>query len=89
MGGTSLCPEVCRKTFGVIAGYVESHVLDSMVPSQVRVFEQWVELPITLCMVEDIKIHDPTTPVAKRMRQDVGEKARDHFAAINDPGSLL
>ena len=36
MGGSSLCPEVLRMTYGVIPGYPELHVLDSTVPSQVH-----------------------------------------------------
>lgn len=81
-------------TFGVIAGYPELHVLDSTVPSLVRVFEDWVELPTTLCVVAS-KLESTTEPLVfqryffERMRQVVGEKAGDHFVAITDPDSLL
>ncbi len=94
MGGSSLCPEVLRMTYGVIAGYPELHVLDSTVPSQVRSFEQHVDLSNTLCIVAS-KSGSTTEPLVfqkyffERMRQMVGEKAGDHFVAITDPGSLL
>ena len=94
MGGSSLCPEVLRMTYGVIDGYPELHVLDSTVPSQVRSFEQNVDLSKTLCIVAS-KSGSTTEPLVfqkyffERMRQAVGEKAGDHFIAITDPGSLL
>lgn len=94
MGGSSLCPEVLRMTYGVIDGYPELHVLDSTVPSQVRSFEQHVDLSKTLCVVAS-KSGSTTEPLVfqkyffERMRQVVGEKAGDHFVAITDPGSLL
>ena len=94
MGGSSLCPEVLRMTYGVIDGYPELHVLDSTVPSQVRSFEQHVDLSHTLCIVAS-KSGSTTEPLVfqkyffERMRQAVGEKAGQHFVAITDPGSLL
>jgi transaldolase/glucose-6-phosphate isomerase len=94
MGGSSLCPEVLRMTYGVIDGYSELHVLDSTVPSQVRSFEQHVDLSKTLCIVAS-KSGSTTEPLVfqkyffERMRQVVGEKAGQHFVAITDPGSLL
>ena len=94
MGGSSLCPEVFRMTFGVVDGYPELHVLDSTVPAQVRSFDQQVDLSKTLCIVAS-KSGSTTEPLVfqkyfyERMRQVVGEKAGDHFIAITDPGSLL
>jgi glucose-6-phosphate isomerase len=35
MGGSSLCPDVLKATFGKIAGFPELHVLDSTDPAQV------------------------------------------------------
>src|SRR5262249_22959249 len=35
MGGSSLCPEVFRRTFGTIAGFPELRVLDSTDPGQI------------------------------------------------------
>ena len=39
MGGSSLCPEVLKETFGRIEGYPELHVLDSTDPAKVRSVE--------------------------------------------------
>lgn len=94
MGGSSLCPEVSRMTFGVVPGYPELHVLDSTVPSQVRAFEQRVDLAKTICIVAS-KSGSTTEPLVfqkyffEQMRKTVGDKAGDHFIAITDPGSLL
>ena len=94
MGGSSLCPEVFRMTFGVIRGYPELHVLDSTVPSQVRSFEERVDLERTLCIVAS-KSGSTTEPLVfqkyffERMRQVKGDQAGEHFVAITDPGSLL
>ena len=94
MGGSSLCPEVCRLTFGVIQGYPELHVLDSTVPSQVRSFEERVDLEQTLCVVAS-KSGSTTEPLVfqkyffERMRRIRGDRAGENFIAITDPGSLL
>ncbi|TRZ98267.1 MAG: bifunctional transaldolase/phosoglucose isomerase [Nitrospiraceae bacterium] len=94
MGGSSLCPEVFRMTFGVVPGYPELHVLDSTVPAQVRSFEKRVDLAKTLCIVAS-KSGSTTEPLVfyryffDRMRQVKGDKAGENFIAITDPGSML
>jgi transaldolase / glucose-6-phosphate isomerase len=94
MGGSSLCPEVCRMTFGVVPGYPELHVLDSTVPAQVRGIEKKVDLAKTLCIVSS-KSGSTTEPLVfyqyffDRMRKVKGDKASENFIAITDPGSLL
>jgi transaldolase/glucose-6-phosphate isomerase len=94
MGGSSLCPEVFRMTFGVVPGYPELHVLDSTVPAQVRSFEKRVDLAKTLCIVAS-KSGTTTEPLVfcryffERMRKVKGDRAGENFIAITDPGSLL
>jgi transaldolase/glucose-6-phosphate isomerase len=94
MGGSSLCPEVFRMTFGVLPGFPELHVLDSTVPAQVRSFEKRVDLARTLCIVSS-KSGSTTEPLVfyryffDRLRQVKGDKAGEHFIAITDPGSML
>src|SRR3989449_868144 len=94
MGGSSLCPEVFRMTFGVVPGYPELHVLDSTVPAQVRSFEKRVDLAKTLCIVSS-KSGTTTEPLVfcryffERMRKVKGDRAGENFIAITDPGSLL
>jgi transaldolase/glucose-6-phosphate isomerase len=51
MGGSSLCPEVMKLTFGKLAGFPELHVLDSTDPAQVRAFEARIDPKKTLFIV--------------------------------------
>jgi transaldolase / glucose-6-phosphate isomerase len=41
MGGSSLCPEVLRMTFGALPGWPELSVLDSTDPAQVRAAQRY------------------------------------------------
>ena len=94
MGGSSLCPEVCRLTFGIIRGHPELHVLDGTVPSHVKSVENRVDLERTLCIVAS-KSGSTTEPLVfqkyffERMQRVKGDRAGEHFLAITDPGSLL
>ena len=51
MGGSSLCPEVLRMTFGKVAGFPELYVLDSTDPAQIKAIEKKLDLKRTLCIV--------------------------------------
>src|ERR1700730_16123527 len=51
MGGSSLCPEVLRMTFGKVKGFPELHVLDSTDPAQIRAIEAKLDLKSTICIV--------------------------------------
>lgn len=44
MGGSSLCPDVLKATFGKIAGFPELHVPDSTDPAQVGLTCTWSAL---------------------------------------------
>ncbi|MEK6284876.1 MAG: bifunctional transaldolase/phosoglucose isomerase [Acidobacteriota bacterium] len=94
MGGSSLCPEVFRRTFGKIDGFPELHVLDSTDPATVKRFEEGVDLPHTLFIVAS-KSGTTTEPLMfykyffNRMREIKGERAGENFVAITDPGTLM
>jgi transaldolase/glucose-6-phosphate isomerase len=94
MGGSSLCPEVFRRTFGKRAGFPELHVLDSTDPVTVQSFEQRVDLPRTLFIVAS-KSGTTTEPLMfykyffSRMREMKGERAGENFIAITDPNTLM
>ena len=94
MGGSSLCPEVFRRTFGKIDGYPTLHVLDSTDPATVESFEQKVDLPHTLFVVAS-KSGTTTEPLMfykyfyNRMREIKGDRAGENFVAITDPGTLM
>jgi transaldolase/glucose-6-phosphate isomerase len=95
MGGSSLCPEVLRMTFGKIPGFPELHVLDSTDPAQVKEFESHVDIAKTLFIVSSKSGSTLEPNIFKqyffeRTRQVVGaEKAGSHFIAVTDPGSKM
>jgi transaldolase/glucose-6-phosphate isomerase len=95
MGGSSLCPEVMKMTFGTISGFPELHVLDSTDPAQVKAFEHTVDLQNTLFVVSSKSGSTLEPNIFKqyffdRVRQLVGsEEAGRRFLAITDPGSKL
>ncbi len=95
MGGSSLCPEVLKMTFGKIEGFPELHVLDSTDPAQVRTVESKIDPSKTLFIVASKSGATLEPNVFKqyfyeRVRLAVGaEKAGDHFIAITDPGSKV
>lgn len=95
MGGSSLCAEVMKHTFGAIDGYPELFVLDSTVPTQIRTFENRFELDKTLFIVSS-KSGGTIEPNAfkqyfyDRARCILGaDKAGSNFIAITDPGTAL
>jgi glucose-6-phosphate isomerase len=95
MGGSSLCPEVLRMTFGKIAGYPDLHVLDSTDPAQVKAVENKIDLARTLFIVSSKSGSTLEPNIFKqyffeRTRQVVGaDKAGSHFIAVTDPGSKM
>jgi transaldolase/glucose-6-phosphate isomerase len=95
MGGSSLCPEVLRMTFGRIAGYPNFHVLDSTDPAQVKAFENKIDIGRTLFIVSSKSGSTLEPNIFKqyffeRTKQVVGaDKAGSHFMAITDPGSKM
>ncbi len=95
MGGSSLCPEVLRMTFGKISGYPEIHVLDSTDPAQIQALEAAVDLKSTICIVSSKSgsTLEPNTYKQyffDRVKSKVGEKeAGNRFIAITDPGSKM
>jgi transaldolase/glucose-6-phosphate isomerase len=95
MGGSSLCPEVLRMTFGKIKGFPELHVLDSTDPAQIGAIEAKVDLKSTICIVSSKSGSTLEPNIYKqyffeRVKAKVGEKeAGNRFIAITDPGSKM
>ena len=95
MGGSSLCPEVLRMTFGKMKGFPELHVLDSTDPAQIKAIEAKVDLQRILCIVSSKSGSTLEPNIYKqyffeRVKAKVGEKeAGNHFSAITDPGSKM
>ena len=95
MGGSSLCPEVLKRTFGVIGGCPELLVLDSTVPAQVEACAQKIDPSRTLFIISS-KSGGTTEPNVLRqyffdkVAQAIGaDKAGARFIAITDPASPL
>jgi len=95
MGGSSLCPEVLKTTFGKISGFPELHVLDSTDPAQVKAFENRIDLSSTLFIVSSKSGSTLEPNIFKqyffdRVARLVGRKeAGRRFIAITDPGSKM
>jgi len=95
MGGSSLCPEVLRMTFGRFTHFPTLHVLDSTDPAQVKAFEHQIDIAKTLFIVSSKSGSTLEPNIFKqyffeRTRQAVGvTKAGSHFIAITDPGSKM
>ena len=93
MGGSSLCPEVLKMTFGKIDGFPELFVLDSTDPAQVKAFENKVDIANTIFIVSSKSGSTLEPNIFKqyffeRVKQVVGaDKAGSRFIAITDPGS--
>ena len=94
MGGSSLCPDVCRATFGTAPGFLQLHVLDSTVPASVAGIAESVDLAHTLFIVSS-KSGGTVEPNSffkyfyERVRALKGERAGENFVAITDPGTAL
>jgi transaldolase/glucose-6-phosphate isomerase len=93
MGGSSLCPEVLRRTFGKIEGSPELVVLDTTDPEGLALLAKRIDLDHTMFVISS-KSGTTTEPlvfykywfdqVAKR-RPDPGQQ----FVAVTDPGTLM
>ena len=94
MGGSSLCPDVLRATFGTAPGYLDLQVLDSTVPANVARVEQSIDLAKTLFLVSS-KSGGTTETLSfykyfyDQVYKVKGEKAGENFVAITDPGTSL
>jgi glucose-6-phosphate isomerase len=95
MGGSSLCPEVLRMTYGRVTHFPTLHVLDSTDPGQVKAIEHLIDIPKTLFIVSSKSGTTLEPNIFKqyffeRTKQAVGAvKVGSQFIAITDPGSKM
>jgi transaldolase/glucose-6-phosphate isomerase len=95
MGGSSLCPEVLRLTFGKIKGFPELHVLDSTDPAQIKAIESKLDLKRTICIVSSKSGSTLEPNIYKQyffeqIKKKVGaQEVGNRFIAITDPGSKM
>ncbi|MEA2474207.1 MAG: transaldolase / glucose-6-phosphate isomerase [Thermoleophilaceae bacterium] len=95
MGGSSLGPEVLRRSFGAIEDGMRLHVLDSTDPGAVLEAERAIDLETTLFVVSSKSGGTIETLSqfryfhAKATEQLGEEEAGKHFVAVTDPGTSL
>ena len=95
MGGSSLGPEVLRRTFGSATGYPELIVLDTTVPDAVLAVERRIDPARSLFLVSSKSgtTIEPLVLYARFRRFVEGAlgsgEAGARFVAITDPGSPL
>ncbi len=95
MGGSSLCPEVMRLTFGKIPGFPELHVLDSTDPAQIRAIEKQIDVASTIFIASSKSGGTLEPNIFKQyffepVKLVVGaSEAGKRFIAITDPGSNM
>jgi transaldolase/glucose-6-phosphate isomerase len=94
MGGSSLCSEVARETFGTAKNFLELIVLDNTDPAAILSVEQKIDIEKTLFMVASKSGGTEETISFFRYFYDKLDKKGSkntgaHFVAITDAGSPL
>src|SRR5438477_6549189 len=95
MGGSSLCPDVLRNTFGSTKGHPRLHVLDTTDPATILGVRAKIRIQDTLFIVAS-KSGETTETLSHfaYFWNELNKNGRSgaagrHFAAITDPGTSL
>jgi len=94
MGGSSMCPEVCRDTFGVRKGYLDLFVLDSTDPQSVTDIENSIDISKTLFIISSksgstIEVDSFLRYFFAKTEEIFSDDAGSRFIAVTDPGTYL
>ncbi|MHB8481946.1 MAG: bifunctional transaldolase/phosoglucose isomerase [Nitrospiria bacterium] len=94
MGGSSLCPEVCRKTYGVAKDFPNLTVLDTTDPASILRVEKQVDIRQTLWILASksgttMEVQSLYLYFSEKIRVVRGDRFGEHFMAITDPGTSL
>jgi len=94
MGGSSLCPEVLRETFGVGKGGLDLAALDSTDPAAVRSALNRSNPAKTLCIISSksggtVEVMSFFKFFWERVKAVKGDRAGENFVAITDPDTSL
>ena len=94
MGGSSLCPEVLKRTFSPAPGRPRLSVLDTTDPEAIRNAESACDLTRTLFILASksgstIEMRSLYRYFSEKVRAISGEAFGKQFIAITDPGSPL
>src|ERR1700729_4589225 len=87
MGGSSLGPEVIRRSFGEIPGALRLQVLDSTHPDAITAIQRSLDLDKTLFMVSSKS--GTTVETLSHYRHFRSLAGPDQFVVVTDPGSPL
>lgn len=93
MGGSSLCPEVFKRTFGSAATFPNLHVLDTTAPDWVRMVSEKIHLESTLFLLASksggtIEVMSAFKYFWKAV-SDSSSQPGKQFIAVTDPGTGL
>ncbi len=95
MGGSSLGPEVIRRSFGDGTDGMRLHVLDSTDPGAVLEAERAIDLKSKTLFIVSSKSGGTIETLSQfryfhaRAQEALGDEAGKHFVAITDPGTPL
>ena len=89
MGGSSLCPDVLRHTFGVIRGHPRLHVLDTTDPATILGVRSKLRIQDSLFIVASKSGETTETLSHFAYFWDQTKGKGSQFAAITDPGTSL
>lgn len=94
MGGSSLCSDVCRATFGSRRGFPQLLVLDSTNPASVRRVEKAIKPATSLFIVASKSGGTTETNMFykyfyEKVREEKHGEAGRNFVAITDPGTQM
>lgn len=94
MGGSSMCPEVCRETFGIKEGYMKLFVLDSTDPKTVLEIERSIDISKTLFIVSSksggtIEVDSFFRYFFDKVKKANPENPGRQFTAVTDPDTML
>ncbi len=87
MGGSSLGPEVIRRSFGEIPGGLRLQVLDSTHPDAIRAVEDSIEVDRTLFIVSSKS--GGTVETLSHYHHFRAHAGPEQFVVVTDPGSPL
>jgi transaldolase/glucose-6-phosphate isomerase len=89
MGGSSLCVEVLKLSFGDQPGFPKMHVLDSTDPDQIRAIQSQIDVKKTLFIVSSKSGSTLEPNIFKQYFFEQSGKDGSHFFAVTDPGSKM
>ncbi len=89
MGGSSLCPDVLRNTFGAVKGHPRLHVLDTTDPATILGVRSKIRVANSLFVVASKSGETTETLSHFAYFWDQTKRNGKQFAAITDPGTSL